>query len=186
MKFAKLALVVCMSVAGMNSALAAGPSGDAPTGVDQGHGQITFTGSIIDAPCSISPESQDQTVPLGEISSAALKDGGTSTAVPFTIDLDNCDTSGLTDKTVSVTFTGAASDVGTNLLALNGDAKGAGIGIKDVAGNDIVLGTATDPQNVNDSNNQLHFSAFLQGDNASGAIIPGGFTSVAQFTLAYN
>lgn len=31
---------------------------------DQGHGTVTFTGSIIDAPCSIAPESIDQTVNL--------------------------------------------------------------------------------------------------------------------------
>ena len=39
---------------------------------DQGHGKVTFTGSIIDAPCSISPDSIDQTVSLGQISNACL------------------------------------------------------------------------------------------------------------------
>lgn len=38
---------------------------------DQGHGTVTFTGSIIDAPCSIAPESIDQTVNLGQISNVA-------------------------------------------------------------------------------------------------------------------
>lgn len=46
---------------------------------DQGHGKVTFTGSIIDAPCSISPDSIDQTVSLGQISNAALANSGTST-----------------------------------------------------------------------------------------------------------
>lgn len=40
---------------------------------DQGHGKVTFSGSIIDAPCSIAPESLDQTVELGAISNVALK-----------------------------------------------------------------------------------------------------------------
>ncbi|MDI6978669.1 type 1 fimbrial protein, partial [Serratia sp. Se-RSBMAAmG] len=31
-------------------------------------GKVTFTGSIIDAPCSIAPGSVDQTVSLGAIS----------------------------------------------------------------------------------------------------------------------
>ncbi|WP_455817197.1 fimbrial protein [Pseudomonas cerasi] len=57
---------------------------------DQGHGKITFTGSIIDAPCSISPESIDQTVELGQISNIALKDGGKSTPKFFSIKLENC------------------------------------------------------------------------------------------------
>ena len=38
------------------------------TGSRSGHGKVTFTGSIIDAPCSIAPESIDQTVDLGQVS----------------------------------------------------------------------------------------------------------------------
>ncbi|MDO2449524.1 hypothetical protein [Enterobacter vonholyi] len=35
---------------------------------DQGHGKITFLGSVIDAPCSIDAKSLDQTIQLGAIS----------------------------------------------------------------------------------------------------------------------
>lgn len=52
---------------------------------DQGHGKVKFTGSIIDAPCSINPESVDQTVDLGQISNVALQNGGKSTPRPFSL-----------------------------------------------------------------------------------------------------
>lgn len=39
---------------------------------NQGQGKITFTGSIIDAACSISPETSDQEVSLGQIAASQL------------------------------------------------------------------------------------------------------------------
>lgn len=44
---------------------------------DAGHGKITFTGSVIEAPCSINPDSLDQTKPLGAISRSWLEKGNT-------------------------------------------------------------------------------------------------------------
>ncbi|MGP2706387.1 fimbrial protein, partial [Serratia marcescens] len=60
---------------------------------DQGHGKVTFTGSIIDAPCSISPETVDQTVDMGQVSNVALKNGGKSAPRQFDIKLEQCDNS---------------------------------------------------------------------------------------------
>ncbi len=111
---------------------------------DQGHGKVTFSGSIIDAPCSIAPESLDQTVELGAISNVALKSGGKSTPRNFQIKLENCE---LTSKdpgknnTVALTFSGSASDVDAKLLGITGTAKGAGIAITDGAGATIELET---------------------------------------------
>lgn len=159
--------------------------------VDQGHGKVTFTGSIIDAPCSIAPEAVDQTVELGAISKVALKEGGKSTPRNFQIKLENCELT-VDDKdpkknnTVSLTFTGATSAVDAKLLGITGTAKGAGIGLTDGSGNDIVLGTATKAISLQNGSNTLSFAAYLQGDSASKAVIvPGEFQSVADFTLAY-
>ncbi|WP_332459523.1 fimbrial protein, partial [Serratia marcescens] len=58
---------------------------------DQGHGTVTFKGAIIDAPCSITPETVDQTVNLGQISNVALKNGGQSSPKNFVIKLENCE-----------------------------------------------------------------------------------------------
>ncbi|EKS6735760.1 fimbrial protein [Enterobacter ludwigii] len=157
---------------------------------EQGSGKVTFTGSIIDAPCSISPESVDQTVELGQISNVALKNGGKSEPRPFSIDLENCSfesaaEGGVQKNKVTVTFTGMESSDG--LLAITGTAKGAGIAITDGAGEVISLGQPTTPQTLQQGKNTLSFAAYMQGDTKQGAVITeGSFQSVADFTLAYN
>lgn len=150
---------------------------------DQGHGTVTFTGSIIDAPCSIAPETADQTVDLGQVSNLTLKDGGKSTPRNFSIDLESCELD--KKKSVSLTFTGASSTANQGRLGITGTAQGASIAITDGTGALIKLGEATNAQSLQNGNNSLSFAAYLQGDNASAAIVPGDFQSVADFTLAY-
>ena len=60
MKLNKLMLATVIAFASASVAHAAS---------NQGSGKVTFTGEIIDAPCSVAPESVDQTVPMGQISS---------------------------------------------------------------------------------------------------------------------
>ncbi|MGQ5793293.1 fimbrial protein [Serratia sp. IR-2025] len=155
---------------------------------DQGHGKVTFTGSIIDAPCSISPETVEQTVDLGQISSAALKNSGKSTPKQFSIDLENCSFGEGEDvaNKVSATFTGMASAANNGLLGITGTATGASVAITDGSGELITLGEATATQTLQDGNNTLSFSAYVQGDGASAVITEGDFQAVADFTLAYN
>ncbi|MBH3000358.1 fimbrial protein [Serratia marcescens] len=149
---------------------------------DQGHGKVTFTGAIIDAPCSISPESIDQTVEMGQISKVALQNGGKSTPRNFSIDLENCSFEAGNNK-VTATFTGMESESG--LLGIHGSASGAGIAITDGAGTVIELGQPTKEQELQAGNNTLSFAAYVQGEAASD-IIEGDFQAVADFTLAYN
>ncbi|MGP3070590.1 fimbrial protein [Serratia nevei] len=174
----------------MAAALVFGASSMAHAAVkDQGHGTVTFTGSIIDAPCSITPETVDQTVNLGQISNVALKDGGKSTPKNFFIKLENCElitTEPGKNNSVQVTFTGASSVADKDLLGITGTAQGAGIAITDGSGSLVKLGKASNAQTLGNGNNTLSFAAYLQGSKASGAaIVPGEFNSVANFTLAY-
>lgn len=153
---------------------------------DQGHGTVTFTGSIIDAPCSIDPDTVDQTVDLGQVSNVALANGGTSAPKNFEIRLENCSVK--TAQTVTTTFTGMEGANG--LLGITGTAKGASIAITDGAGTVVKLNEATKGQAVQNGNNTLLFSAYLKGDGDSTStppvtIVPGDFKSVANFTLAY-
>ena len=94
----KILLLALVSSAMSTSVLAA----------DMGHGKVNFKGSIIDAPCSISPNSIDQTVELGQISNMALVNGGKSTPRTFDIALENCDVTDV-KKGVQLTFSGAAA-----------------------------------------------------------------------------
>lgn len=148
---------------------------------DSGHGKVTFSGSIIDAPCSISPESIDQTVDLGQVSNAALSDGGKSKPTFFDIKLESCNLS--TAKNVTTTFTGAADTAG--LLSITGTAKGASVAITDKGGDLIKLGTPSKGQALQNNDNTLQFAAYLQGASGKDTIVPGDFKAVADFTLAY-
>ncbi|TFZ53065.1 type 1 fimbrial protein [Serratia proteamaculans] len=167
-------------VLAMVLAFGASAVANAATPVDNGHGKVTFTGSIIDAPCSIDADSIDQTVELGQVSNVLLKDGGKSKVKPFEIRLESC--SEATAKTVQTTFTGASNADG--LLAFTGTAKGANIAITDQGGNLIKLGTASKGQALQNGNNNLSFAAYLQGEDKAD-ITPGDFKAVADFTLAY-
>lgn len=176
MNFKKAALA---SVMGMM--LVAG----AANAKDQGHGKVTFTGSIIDAPCSINPDSIDQTVNLGQISNVALQansNSGTSVPRNFEIKLEGCDTATL--KSVKTTFTGAEGATDGS-LGITGTAKGASIILTNGDGAQIKMGEASAARALQDGNNTLLFSAYLKGDGASATVTPGDFTAVADFTLAY-
>lgn len=175
MNFKKVALASVMGLVLAASAQAA----------DQGHGKVTFTGSIIDAPCSINPDSIDQTVNLGQVSNVALKaNGNTGTSVPrnFEIKLENCDTTTL--KSVKTTFTGAEG-ANAGSLGITGTAKGASIILTNGDGKQIKMGDASDAHALQNGNNTLLFSAYLKGDGASATVTPGDFSAVADFTLAY-
>lgn len=152
---------------------------------DQGSGTVTFTGSIIDAPCSITPQTSDQVVPLGQVSAALLAGQGTSTPQNFTINLEKCNLIAPMSG-VSITFSGMEDSDDADLLGIVGDAKGAGIVITSGNGTAIKLGEASSPQTLGAGNNTLLFSAYLKGSSATvGSVVPGAFTSVTNFTLAY-
>ncbi|MEX2941271.1 fimbrial protein [Serratia fonticola] len=182
MKLNKVMIATLLALGVSSSAFAA----------DQGHGKVTFTGSIIDAPCSINPESIDQTVELGQISNVALLKGGTSTPRNFTIDLENCtfaanEEGALQNNKVTVTFTGMESVAGNGLLGITGTAKGASVAITDGTGQVIELGKPTKAHVLQAGNNTLSYSAYMQGDNTENDVITeGDFQAVADFTLAYN
>lgn len=158
---------------------------------NQGHGTVNFKGEIIDAPCSISADSVEQTVDLGQVTSSALAKGGKSQPREFRIKLEDCDFTGLTKKTVTATFTGKAAsfDSTSTLLALSGTASGAAIAITDNDDKAIKLGTPSTAYTFVNASTEanLLYSAYLQGaaDNTANPIVPGQFTSVANFTLAY-
>lgn len=175
MKLNKLASVLLLTMGMATTAVHA---------ANEGNGKITFYGSIIDAACSIYPGDDDQRIPLGQVSASALANEGTSTPVPFTIRLDNCDVSSENAaKTVSVTFTGATDADNNKLLGIVGTASGAGVQITDTANKAIELGKPSELFTLNDGLNALDFYAHLQG--SSKEIVTGEFESIANFALAY-
>ncbi|MFZ1874233.1 MAG: type 1 fimbrial protein [Chania sp.] len=155
---------------------------------DAGSGKVNFVGKIIDAPCSIAPESLDQTKSFGQVANVALVNGGKSSVLNFDIKLQGCDIS--SKNKVQVTFggpNGGATGNTNTLLAITG-AQGASIAMFDGSNQPIKLGTATTVQNLLAGANTLSFSAYLQGHAGTtlADIEEGDFTSTTNFTLAYN
>lgn len=165
---------------GLGVALVSG----AATAADEGHGTITFEGSIIDAPCSIKGDQVDQTVKMGQVNTKILANGGKSSPETFSIKLTDCV---ITDPTaVSITFAGATSAETPNNLALVGTTvKGASLAITDEKLSPIKIGQKTELKDILEGDNTLTFGAYLQGDGASTTIVPGAFKTVANFQLAY-
>ncbi|MES1471266.1 P fimbria major subunit PapA, partial [Escherichia coli] len=67
-----------------------GVNAAAPT-TPQGQGRVTFNGTVVDAPCSISQKSADQSIDFGQLSKSFLEAGGTSKPMDLDIELVNCD-----------------------------------------------------------------------------------------------
>lgn len=141
-----------MAVFGMMSTVPAFATSIATT--DAGQGTIQFTGSVIDAPCSIVLESQNIQVNLGQVNLKTLSGiDKYSSSVPVTINLTGCsfdapDTEETTVKysKVAVTFPG------TNSPSAEAAKKGEITnGAADAAGNVVIQllqGNGTTPVDV--------------------------------------
>lgn len=152
---------------------------------DAGSGTIMFTGSIIEAPCSIAPGEENQEIALGQVSNVTLAAGGSSSAQPFTIQLEGCNLAG--DNKVVITFNGTEAMNGaenTGFLQISGDASGAAVKIMSASGTTIPVNSGN-TQNYVAGDNTLKFQAALQGLEGA-TIVPGNFQAVTNFTLAYN
>ncbi|HAV1840565.1 TPA: type 1 fimbrial protein [Enterobacter hormaechei subsp. steigerwaltii] len=176
MKFSKI--VVAM---GLGMTLVSGMANAAASGA-QGGGTVHFTGSIIDAPCSIHPDDVNKEVELGEISNKVLENKGNSTPVPFSIRLEDCDVSTL--KTVTATWSGTADAADPSLFGIAGAAKGAGVVLVDGSSHEIKPGDTTAATTLNAGSNEIQMSAFLRGDGAS-SVEKGAFTATTTYALSY-
>lgn len=153
---------------------------------DEGHGNVHFSGAIVDAPCSIAPESVDQTIQLGQISNVVLEGASKEGPLrPFNIHLEGC--SGVTAKTATVTFDGRADDVDKKHLAVEGYSKGAAIAmLNQLDGKEIVLGTPTSAAALVDGDNRLQFAAKVVSNlGAAETAVAGEFTATTNFVINY-
>jgi len=151
-------------------------------------GTVNFVGQIVDAPCSIAPQAQNLTVPLGKISRATL-DGAVGKVSPpakFNIALQSC---GATAKGATVTFAAPADVDNTTLLRvgvgeLDGSyATGVAVQVSDSAGTPIPVGQASGNYTLVQGDNALAFQANYVSTKA--AVTVGTGNAMAQFTVAY-
>lgn len=126
---------------------------------------MTVSGSIIktQTSCSLAPESLDQTIALGQVADAALlENNGSGKSVPqhFNIQLENCEVSA--GNSVTVNFVGMEGKDGR--LGITGTASGASIALTDGTGNVLELGKPSKSFSLQNGNNTLPFTVYLQGD----------------------
>jgi type 1 fimbria pilin len=153
-------------------------------------GTINFTGEITDAPCSVSPASQNMTVPLGNVSRTAL-DGAVGKKAPkpadFTIDLLAC---GPSAKGATVSFAGVPDADDSTALAISnagmvGTQKATGVAVElaDSLGTKIPLGSDSQQYILGAGDNSLKFQAIYVATQPTVTVGPAN--AVAQFTVAY-
>lgn len=167
---------------------------------DQGHGTVTFTGTVITAPCSIAPGDEDLKVNLGEVADSVLNGGKYSLPADFTIHLQDCvftsttdteaGTTTVTPTKVEVTFTSTSVDSTDSSLLANslegnyGSASNVGVRILDSGSNKVTLGTAV-PIKFQDTNSyqELNFHARMESLNKTAT--EGNVYAQANYVLAY-
>lgn len=167
------ALVFAMAIGGAATAQAA-------------DGTIQFNGTIIDAACTVSPSSANQTVVLGQVSDKAFSAvGDTAAPTGFQIDLASCPAS---VSTASVKFDGTpyqGDNSALELTSVAGAATGVGIQIRDA--DNSVLPLYTESQGVTLSQtgtNTLKFSAAYVAKAAT--VTAGPADATATFSVIYN
>ncbi len=152
-------------------------------------GVINFTGAVVDAPCSISPSSQNMAVPLGKVARTVLDGGKGKRATPakFTIDLLGC---GATAKGATVSFTGTPDiDDASTLRLANGSqvgvatASGVAIELGDSNATKIPLGSESAQYTLGRGDNALTFQAVYV--STKDVVTAGPANAVAQFTVTY-
>lgn len=147
---------------------------------DNGYGKVNIRGIVIDAPCSLSPESSHLEVDFGQLSSAALRDGRESASKEFVLDLQRC--SSMLKNQVRVTFQGSAYPDG--LFAVGSDNTSVGLILRDRSGQQVLNNQPLAWQRISDGDNRLKFSAAVKG--RSTPIDTGSFQSQVLFVVEYN
>lgn len=156
-------------------------------------GRITFTGTVLDTPCTIDPTSIDMNVNLGQTTTKYLSEYGFSTPVNINIKLTNCSlsgagTSGADVTKASVTFDSSAVDINdANLLANTNSAGANGVGVRLLTSDDVpvTLGSANAvPLQVRSTEQTLTFHARIEAVNGV-APTAGSVAANATYIIAY-
>lgn len=190
MKLNKMAVVLGAVMAmSMGMAHAEGEDPTTPTTTTVTGGTVHFRGSLVDAACSVSADSADQTVTLGQYTLHHFKNkGDKSAAIPFKIKLEDCDTE--TATSAAVAFSGQQDESG--LLAIDSSANGntdtaSGVGIqildetsKAITPDGSSFSTA---HTLVDGENALNFSA--QYVSTSTELTAGQANADAVFIMQY-
>ena len=159
----------------------------APT-IPQGQGKVTFNGTVVDAPCSISQKSADQSIDFGQLSKSFLQAGGVSKPMNLDIELVNCDITSFKGVggapaakkgTVKLAFSGPRVSGHNEELDTSGG-TGTAIVVQAAGKNVSFDGTEGDANTLKDGDNVLHYTAIVKKSSANNAqVTEGAFSAVA-------
>jgi type 1 fimbria pilin len=148
-------------------------------------GTVKFTGDIVDAPCVVAPESQDQTINLGQVKKSVFTAAGDkSPRTQFQIKLEECDAT--VAQNASITFTGLADETNNDLLNVSrgpGATKGVGIEISDRNSAPIALNKPSADFSLVNGQNIIDFGARYVSTVA--AVTTGHANGVVDFNFTY-
>lgn len=149
---------------------------------------LQFRGGLVNAPCTLRLEDRDLTLDFGTVIDKYLYSYGRTPSKPFSLHLDDCETSVVTG--VTLTFTGTESAELPGLLALDSGsvARGIAVGIANGSGQPWPLNSPGPAINLVPGNMVISLQAYIEAEPTAKAlkqIERGPFTAVATFSLAY-
>ena len=180
----KLNAIVHTTLAGALFAMGAANAAS-PTTV--AGGTINFEGSVVDAACSVSADSANQTVTLDQVQASRLATAGQAAGQPqsFNIMLEGCDSTVSTNAGIS--FNGPADATTSTALANTAGAGSAtNVALQLYGPDGKVLDLATDSSTVTliDGENTLPFSVDYVA--TADAATAGNVAATATFNVNYS
>lgn len=176
-----------------------------PLGVIEGTtGTVSFHGGLLSSPCSLTPDSRDQAVDLGDVSARDFRNAGDRSApVRFRLSFRNCllgaraladnpagprngDASRLYlqgEQAATLVFLGESDVDNPSLLKLNGGVQGIGLRLQDQQGRALELNQRSRPYILQPGSNTLWFSASVESTQR--AVMAAGFATVAHIQVIY-
>lgn len=147
---------------------------------------LQFSGMLVSDPCELDPNTTDLTVEFTSIIEKDIYLNTRASAIPFTINLINCDTS--LGSTVTFSFKGIESAALPGYLKVEGSASGIAIGMKNDQGTPLPFNSELPPISLSDGISSITVQAYVEGEPEAiqnKTIIPGDFSATATFELAY-
>lgn len=174
-----LAVVVSLMVSGVATAA------EADT-VSVSGGTVNFVGQVVNAACSVSADSVDQTVTLGQVRTAKLTSVGmlANQKEDFKINLEDCDTT--VSKNAAVIFNGQQDGTQAGALANTAGASAAAnvaLQLFGPNGKALNIGDTSSTITLIDGSNTLPLSVDYI---ATGAATAGNVAATATFNMVYS
>lgn len=150
-------------------------------------GTVNFVGEVVDAACSVSTNSEDQTVILSQVRTVKLTTTGAVAGQqkPFNIILEDCDTT--VSQNAGVTFNGQADSTSTTALANTagaGSATNVALQLYGPDGQQLALGTESSTIQLQDGTNIIPLSVDYMA--TAGAATAGNVSATATFNINYS